>query len=610
MLNARLYRAAFVPFLLALAVAAFSLTARPLPLSSTLAPDAFESQGAFAELTRLAADFPDRRPGSAGDQKLAAYIETTLKGLGGTAGGGFSVRTESFEGQTIDGRRTLETVIAQRPGSTNATPIVILAHRDAAARGSRAELSGTAALLELARVFAARETKRTIVLVSSSGGSGGAAGAADFAANAHGPIDAAIVLGDLAGARQRRPFVVPYSDGFGSAPLQLQRTLADAIVHEAAIQPGAPSALGQLAHLAFPLAVGEQGVLEQRGIPAVLLQVSGESGPPARPSARPPSRLRVSAQEPVSAERLQGFGRAVLSTVDALDSAPDVSHAMQTGVLLQRKTVPAWALRLLLGTLLLPALVVAADGLARLRRRRVAVGRWTLWTLSCALPFFACALFAYLLGLLGILAAPGVAVLPGALPFDATAATAVIAIAFTFALAWLLWGMFVRRMRWGALPDPDAAGLSMLLVLLGTSVLVWVNDPYTALLLLPALHLWLLIVSPELRPRRRWSLGLVALGLAPLALLLAFYAHQLGIGPGGVAWTAVLLLAGGHVGLGGAILWSLALGCAAATALLACSSTEPLAGPGAQDGIEITVRGPMSYAGPGSLGGTESALRR
>ena len=43
-----------------------------------------------------------------------------------------------------------------------------------------AELSGTAALLELARVFAARETKRTIVLVSTSGGSGGDAGAAQL----------------------------------------------------------------------------------------------------------------------------------------------------------------------------------------------------------------------------------------------------------------------------------------------------------------------------------------------------------------------------------------------------------------------------------------------
>jgi hypothetical protein len=605
MLNGRLYRAAIVPFLVVLAVAAFSLGGRPLPLGSTLAPDAFEGRPAYAELTRLAAAFPDRRPGSVDDQRLADYISATLKGLGGAAGGGFSVRTESFEGQTIDGRRSLETVIAERPGSTNATPIVILAHRDAAAPGSRAELSGTAALLELARVFAARETKRTIVLVSTSGGSGGDAGAANFAASARGPFDAAIALGDLASAHPSRPVVIPYSDGFGSAPLQLQRTLAAAIVHEAATQPGSPSTIGQLAHLAFPLAVGEQGVLEQHGIPAVLVQVSGERGPPAPPTG--PGRGGRSAREPLSAERLQGFGRAVLSAVDALDAAPDVSQSMQTGLLLQRKTVPAWALRALVASLLFAPLIVLADGLARLRRRRKPVGRWIAWTLSCALPFLACALLAYLLG---VIATPSVPGLPAAMPFGATAATAVLAVALSFALAWLLWSMLVRRLGWDARPDPDVAGLSIALVLLGVCVVAWVGDPYAALLALPALHLWLLVVSPELRPTRAWSLGLVALGLAPLILLVAFYAHQLGLGPGGVAWTVVLLGAGGHLGLLGTLLWSIALGCAAGVALLALRTPAALDGPGSHDGVEITVRGPMSYAGPGSLGGTESALRR
>src|SRR4051794_21215148 len=155
MLNGRLYRAALLPFLFALAIAAFSLSGRPRALTSTLAPDAFEGTRAFTELKSLAASYPDRRPGSAGDGALSRYIARALEGLGGTSGGGFSVHTRSVEGQTIDGSRSLTTVIAQRPGSTNASPVVILAHRDAAARGSEAELSGTAALLELARVFAA-----------------------------------------------------------------------------------------------------------------------------------------------------------------------------------------------------------------------------------------------------------------------------------------------------------------------------------------------------------------------------------------------------------------------------------------------------------------------
>src|ERR1700736_4361132 len=230
MLNGRLYRAAFVPFVFALAIAAFSLVARPRPLTSTLAPDAFDGARAFADLSSLAKEFPDRRPGGPGDAALAGRISHMLEGLGGTAGGGFTVRTRRFAAQTIDGERTLTTVIAQRPGATASTPIVVLAHRDAAGgRGARAELSGTAALLELARVFAARETQRTIVLVSTSGGSGGDAGATDFAAHPPGAIDAAIVLGDLAGTRPHQPVVVPFSDGFGAAPLQLQRTLSDAL---------------------------------------------------------------------------------------------------------------------------------------------------------------------------------------------------------------------------------------------------------------------------------------------------------------------------------------------------------------------------------------------
>ncbi len=597
MLNGRLYRAAFAPFLLALALAAFSLGPQPQPLSSTLAPDAFEGRPAFAELGQLAARYPDRRPGGAGDRALARYVASTLEGLGGTAGGGFSVRTVESEGQTIAGEVSLKTVIAERPGSTSATPILIVAHRDAAAPSSEAELSGTVALLELARVFAARETKRTIVLVSTSGGSGGDAGVLALPSQVHGPFDAAMVLGDLAGTHTRTPVVVPYSDGFGSAPLQLQRTLVGAITREVGASPGAPSALGQLAHLAFPIAPGEQGPLLADGLPTVLVQVSGERGP--------------SRSEPVSGERLQSYGRAVLDTVDALDTAPDISTAMQTSVLLQRQTVPEWALRLLGLTLLLPSLLAVVDGLARARRRRRRVGRWTLWTLSCSLPFISCAVFAYLLGRLGILTAvPSVPVLASAMPFDGSAATAVVAVALTFALAWLLWSVLIKRVGWDRHPDPDVTGLSLLLVLLLIGLVVWLRNPFTALLLLPAAHLWLLLASPELRPRRPISLALVLVALAPLGLLIAFYAHQLGLGLGGVAWSAVLLVAAGHVGLVGSILWSLAFGCAAAAAMLAVAPTPELVGPESPDGVEVTIRGPLSYAGPGSLGGTQSALRR
>jgi hypothetical protein len=610
MLNGRLYRVAFVPFVLALAVASFSLTARPLPLTSTLAPDAFEGTPALAELKSLAAEFPNRRPGSPGDEKLAAKIAQTLEGLGMAGHGGFQVRTHRFQAQTIDGERTLETVLAQRAGSSGsgATPIVILAHRDASGAGgspSEAELSGTAALIELARVFAARETQRTIVLVSTSGGSGGDAGALDFAKGDQSPpapLDAAIVLGDVAGVSEHKPFVVPYSDGFGSAPELLQRTMAGAIVQNLGGNPGAPSTIGQLAHLAFPFATGEQGPLNASGLPAVLVQVSGEATPPAK--------------EAVSQEKLEGFGRAALSAVDALDVAPDIEPTPQTGVVLGRQVLPEWALRLLLATLLMPPLLLLADGYARLRRRRGPSGdramlRGLAWTASCALPFLVAAVFAKALGWLGALpAAPATGAQASALPFQGPAVRAVLAVALVLVLGWLAWPWTVRRLGSNVRPDDDdATGLAVLAVLLAIGVVVWVLNPYAALLVLPALHLWLLLVSPRTRPARPAALALVLLALAPLALLIAFYARELGVGPGGIAWDAVLLLAGGQVGVAAVVLWSLALGCVAAATLLALAPTDA-ADDRIDDGTPLRIRGPLSYAGPGSLGGTESALRR
>jgi hypothetical protein len=600
MLNARLYRAALVPFVVALAVCAFSLGGRPTPLASTLTPDAFEGPRAFAQMRSLAAAFPERRPGSAGDDALAQRLAGEMRALGGMAGAGFSVHTARFEGPTVDGRRTLYDVIAERPGSTSASPIVIAAHRDAALPGSTAELSGTAALLELARVFAARETKRTIVLVSTSGGSGGAAGASELLASSsavaqRGPVDAAIVLGDLAAAHLRRPLVVPYSDGFGSAPLLLARTLGSAISTDTGIDAGSPTTLGQLAHLAFPLAVGEQGVLDSGGLPAVLLQASGERGPTPR--------------EAISAERMEAMGRSVLSAVDALDASPDIAQTPQTDLVLQGKTLPEWAVALLGFTLLLAPAVAAVDALARARRRRMPVGGATLWALSCGLPFLACALFAYALGALGIVDATPVPAPPAATPLDGAAATDLAVVGLTFVLAWLLWAMLLDRLRWSRAPDPDVGGLGAVLVLLPIGFLAWIANPYAALLLVPAVNVLLLLSTAELQPGRAARIAAVAIALAPLVLLIGFYADQLELGPAGGAWTTLLLLAGRHVGPLAALLWSAALGAIVAAARIAVGGRRPP--PSAPAGPpQITIRGPLSYAGPGSLGGTESALRR
>jgi hypothetical protein len=329
----------------------------------------------------------------------------------------------------------------------------------------------------------------------------------------------------------------------------------------------------------------------------VLIQASGERGP--------------TAAEAASEEHVEGLGRAALSTVDALDAAPDVSQAMQSGLLVQHKTFPGWALRLLAATLLLGPLIVAVDALARLRRRGLRAARWTLWTLACAVPFLASALFARLLGVSGVIGlAPPTPPPPSALKLDATAVSALVSVALVFALGWLMWPLLLRRLQLTPRPDLEATGVAALLVLLAVALFAWAVNPVAALLVLPAAHVWLLVVSPDLRPGPRSALALVAVALLPLALLIAFYARELGLGPGQLAWTAVLLLAGGHVGIVASIAWSVALGSAAGMAMLAARTPPPPGSPELDEPLDITIRGPLTYAGPGSLGGTESALRR
>ena len=156
MLNLRLYRAAWLPVLFCLVVAAFSLHDRPRGIATTLAPDAFDGSAASRTLDGLARAFPDRRPGSVGDNALAARVRAGfIRSFGADR-----VRVRRFHARTIDGERDLLNVIAERPGRSERR-IVVLAHRDAVGRGAKADLSGTAGLLELADVFAGRPAPRT-----------------------------------------------------------------------------------------------------------------------------------------------------------------------------------------------------------------------------------------------------------------------------------------------------------------------------------------------------------------------------------------------------------------------------------------------------------------
>jgi hypothetical protein len=254
-------------------------------------------------------------------------------------------------------------------------------------------------------------------------------------------------------------------------------------------------------------------------------------------------------------------------------------------------------------------LVACIDALARLRRRRQPLAVLLIWVTSCGAPLFASALFAMLLGLLGIVAAPAGQLPAQALASIGSAPAATLASGLVLLLAVFSWPALARRLGLPLRPPPDAGGVALMLVLAAVCLLVWLLNPFACLLLVPAAHACLLACTSAGQRRAVVKALALVLTLVPLAALLAVYASDLGLGPAALAESAVLLLAGGQIGLLAALLWSLAIGCLFAVLLLGREQPSPrVEGTGEPD--RIFTRGPLTYAGPGSLGGTDSALRR
>jgi hypothetical protein len=610
MLDPRIYRAGLVAVVLAVIVFAFALQGQAGPLTTTLAPDAFNGQNAYQNTVALANEFPRRPPGSAQDNALGRVIAARLRD------DGYRVREQRFLAATPSGSRRLLNVIGVQQGLSNAA-IVVVAHRDALHSPAVAEGSGTGALLELARVLSGETLSHTLVMVSTSG-SAGAAGANQIAARLGRPIDAVIALGDMAGAELRRPLVVPWSNAAQLAPTVLRSTVAAALRSEAGLRAGSPSLLGELAHLAFPLDVTEQAPFNARGIPAVLL-----SGSSARPAP---------VDEAVSVVRVTRLGRAALEAVNAVDRGPRVpgpSAYMNVG----GKVVPEWVMQLLVLALILPGIATAVDGFARARRRGYAVGRRFVWIGVCTLPFIAVVLLARLLGATGLINAPAGAVGPDTFPLDGGGVAALAClggvVVGSYGWLWRAGGLRALVGRDGAptavlppasprptngakrrepLGDPGAVAAT-LIVVSALALAVWAANPFAGLLLVPALHLWLVALAPAARIGRALRVAMLALGFALPLVVVAYYFVSLGFGPLGAAWTALLMVAGGQLGLPAALLTCLllgaAVGAAANVAEILKAKIDRTLPP-----TRITVRGPATYAGPGSLGGTDSALSR
>jgi hypothetical protein len=594
MIEPRVYRAAFVPALLALVLTMFSLQSRPRPLDQGLPADVlFDGRLAAIESARIAEREPDRRPGRPGNLRTAERVAEVFDANGFPA--------PVLQRFTHDGKE-LVNVVARRAGRLQ-RQIVIVAARDAAvvpeATGSAAD---TAALIELARVFEGRPSRKTLVLASVDGSNLGEVGTERLLSELPSPelVDGIIVMSDLASPTRRGPFVQAWSNDASRAGIGLQRTVSESISQELHFDPGGSGALGQLARLSFPIGIGPQGVLLDAGYDVVRISGSGELPPEGDGPI-----------ESIDEDTIGALGRATLRTFTALDLGPRPEHGPDSYVTAVSQVLPGWVISLLAGALLLPALVASVDAFARVRRRRIDVLPWLRWLGAWTAPFLAGYAAAELLALAGATPSPPPApVPPEVLPVDGAALAVLAGVAVAMVLALLL-------ARWlAARPDPRLAtpegpgpAVAVALVLSVSSLLLWVANPYAGLMTVPAAHLWLLALLLKGPPPRRLRVLLLVLGALPPLLVAVYYLFALSMDPVAGAWYLLMLVTGHTVPPGTAFVACVMLGTLCAAAELVYR--QPAATPSEEASPEgPSVFGPGRYAGPGSLGGTESALRR
>ncbi|HEY8000658.1 MAG TPA: M28 family peptidase [Solirubrobacterales bacterium] len=530
MIDFRLYRLCFLPALLAVIVAMFSLEGAPDALEPVTPPSTFDGDRAAAVARQIATTAPDRTAGSDADAAIADLVVNRFEDI---PSGAVSEQrfTASDDGEDVSLRNVLLTL----PGDADET-IVIVAARDVAhGPGAASSAAATAILVELANAFRVSHEK-TFVLASISGSTAGGAGVRALIDGLpeRDAISAVIVISQPGSIERKPPFVVGTSTGRQSTSVQLERT-AERAVEVQAVEPSREDgAFTQLARLAIPSGLGDQAPLIADGIAAIAISSAGE-----RPLSSEADQL-----DDLAPKSVDEFGRAVQSTVAALDVAvAEPAHGPAAHLELGDNLVPGWALAALALALILPAAVAAVDACARAGRQSLGLGPALAWAAARSLPFVGALATLYLLAIIGDVPRPGFPFDPGLYGLGPRAAIAFVIMALVAgASAWLLHRRGVSARR-----APESAVCGLGAIAAGACAVLWLLNPYLALLAAPLAHLWLL-VGEATPARRAFAVLACALACVPLLAAAAAVAGALDLGAD-APWIFSLMVADGQIGL-------------------------------------------------------------
>ena len=529
MADLRLYRLAFIPALAAAVVLAFSLQGVPAAVEPPPGTLEFDPQEA-AELTRdVLALSESREPGSEGDDAVADLVAERFGSIVAGELGEQSVEAD-IDGEDVELRNVLLTL----PGPSDHAIVVIAGRDSREGEGAPSSAAATGMLLELTNVLSVAGGNRTLILASTSGASAQAEGARELIAGLpeETVVDAVVVISQPGFDEPFEPHLV-MAGGLNGPPVGLARTAEEILRDRAGMSPGKISAPGQIARYAFPAASGEQAALIADGLDAIAISSAGELPLPASESER----------DRLDSETLNRVGPALVALIAAIDAAP-TAPARGPGNFLWAgdNLVPGWSVGLLVLTLLLPPLLVAANIFARSSRENEGTRRAFSWALEWWLPATLVCLGVVALSIVGVIPATGVPYDPARVELGASEAIALVLLVLL--AAWLWWILHLRRVP--APPGPRGAGAAAALAAVAATGVVWLANPYLALLLLPLVHVVAVLGTAGRRPAAL-ALPALALALVPLLAALVYVASALDWGAS-VPVQLAALVAGGGIG--------------------------------------------------------------
>jgi hypothetical protein len=527
LVSERLYVAGLVVPAVALLIALVGLHA---PEGIDLAPDApptFNADRALA-LAGAIADVPDRTAGSETAPLAADIVKKAFTDVGAQP------QVDAFTAVGRNGEQvSMSNIVTVLKGESNEA-IVVLAHRDNVPPGADAANSalGTAVVVELAAAFADQRNARTLVLASVDGGGAGDAGARRLVGRLPGGLNPVAVIA-VQGIAPAGPIpVADRSDGRDRAAAGFAEGVADVLAAAGGGTIVRPRFLHELAELFAPPRIpGGQAPFIGRGIPSITI---GDDPRASSDSSPDPDRFAHTSQ-------------AVNDLVLALDAGAAPAGPDGSYVRAGRRVLSGWVIALLAVALLVPPGMVAIDLTGRALRERLPLRDELIRVARLAMPLAGAALGALVAGLTDV--APSS---PSAYPFAGQGSGVGVGGALL-----VIAGLAVGAAAIGLLPpasqaapvDPAvraAVAITAALVCgCAGAALATAALPVAGILLVPALHVWVLLE----RVTRGGAVVRALAILLPLVIPAVLIARGASLDAG----EAVRLISDGRVPIGAAI---------------------------------------------------------